>query len=29
MTSARRSAARTCCSSPPAWAAAPVPARRR
>ena len=25
----RRSTARTCCSSPPAWAAAPAPARRR
>ena len=25
----RRSPARTCCSSPPAWAAAPAPARRR
>ena len=24
-----RSTARTCCSSPPAWAAAPAPARRR
>ena len=24
-----RSPARTCCSSPPAWAAAPAPARRR
>jgi cell division GTPase FtsZ len=24
-----RSAARTCCSSPPAWAAAPAPAPRR
>ena len=28
-TSARRSTARTCCSSRPAWAAAPAPARRR
>ena len=28
-TSARPSTARTCCSSPPAWAAAPAPARRR
>jgi cell division GTPase FtsZ len=27
--SASRSTARTCCSSPPAWAAAPAPARRR
>ena len=27
--SARPSPARTCCSSPPAWAAAPAPARRR
>jgi cell division GTPase FtsZ len=27
--SAKPSAARTCCSSPPAWAAAPAPARRR
>ena len=27
--SARPSTARTCCSSPPAWAAAPAPARRR
>jgi cell division GTPase FtsZ len=25
----RASKARTCCSSPPAWAAAPAPARRR
>ena len=28
-TSARPSPARTCCSSPPAWAAAPAPAPRR